>query len=235
MPLQRTHEGGALMLIDAANYSEQNTPANAGVPAIGGQSAGDRAGAQHRPRRLALRPHHARPIRCGTAPTACWSSYRPCEVTQERRGRLVRDADRRRDGAPRRRRTASIADDRRPTRCRTTCRRRTPIYMFDPAQQTLLIVAAPPAGFMYIDPVAHPAAHRAERDRRRPRSTRRSRRRTWACSTCAASTTPTAWAAWATRMLTAADLPAGCTHRDREDDADRPDDTRAPGRRHRAA
>lgn len=28
------------------------------------------------------------------------------------------------------------------------------IYMFDPAQQTWLVVAAPPAGFMYIDPVA---------------------------------------------------------------------------------
>jgi len=38
MPLSRTHEGGALVFIDAANYSEQNTPASAGVPASGGQS-----------------------------------------------------------------------------------------------------------------------------------------------------------------------------------------------------
>src|SRR5664279_73313 len=37
MPLSRTHEGGALMLIDAAHYSEQNTPAAAGVPTTGGQ------------------------------------------------------------------------------------------------------------------------------------------------------------------------------------------------------
>src|SRR6195952_3214096 len=37
MPLQRTKEGGAMMLIDAANYSEQNTPAKKSVPAIGGQ------------------------------------------------------------------------------------------------------------------------------------------------------------------------------------------------------
>ena len=37
MPLQRTQEGGALMIIDAANYSEANTPANSTVPAEGGQ------------------------------------------------------------------------------------------------------------------------------------------------------------------------------------------------------
>jgi hypothetical protein len=37
MPLSGTQEGGALMLIDVANYSEQNTPANTRVPAEGGQ------------------------------------------------------------------------------------------------------------------------------------------------------------------------------------------------------
>jgi hypothetical protein len=37
MPLSRTHEGGGLVMIDAANYSEQNTPANATVPVTGGQ------------------------------------------------------------------------------------------------------------------------------------------------------------------------------------------------------
>ena len=59
MPLSRTHEGGALVFIDAANYSEQNTPANS-------RRAGDRrpgrrstaAGAEHRRRPVAVRPHH---------------------------------------------------------------------------------------------------------------------------------------------------------------------------------
>src|SRR5258706_15442777 len=37
MPLSRTHEGGALVFIDAANYSEQNTPAGPGIAAQGGQ------------------------------------------------------------------------------------------------------------------------------------------------------------------------------------------------------
>ena len=39
MPLSGTQEGGALMLIDAANFSEQNTPANAqAVAGTGGQA-----------------------------------------------------------------------------------------------------------------------------------------------------------------------------------------------------
>jgi len=38
MSLSGTQEGGALMFIDAANYSEANTPANSTVPAAGGQS-----------------------------------------------------------------------------------------------------------------------------------------------------------------------------------------------------
>jgi hypothetical protein len=37
MPLSRTHEGGGLVMIDAANYSEQDTPASATAPAKGGQ------------------------------------------------------------------------------------------------------------------------------------------------------------------------------------------------------
>jgi Tol biopolymer transport system component len=39
MPLSGTQEGGALMFIDAANYSEQNTPASSSVPALGGQAS----------------------------------------------------------------------------------------------------------------------------------------------------------------------------------------------------
>ena len=37
MSLSGTDEGGALMLIDAERYSEQNTPANTTVPGPGGQ------------------------------------------------------------------------------------------------------------------------------------------------------------------------------------------------------
>ena len=46
MSLSGTQEGGSLMFIDAANYSEQdNTPANSTVPAAGGGTeGGDAAG-----------------------------------------------------------------------------------------------------------------------------------------------------------------------------------------------
>ena len=38
MPLSGTQEGGSLMMVDAARYSENNTPASSSVPAQGGQS-----------------------------------------------------------------------------------------------------------------------------------------------------------------------------------------------------
>jgi hypothetical protein len=151
MPLSGTQEGGALMLIDAANYSEENTPANPQVAAQGGQIQWTE-----------------RPIDLGrglsqygrvTAPFPLWDgtdrillAYRPCEVTRngvvvpcatlteaeralladETRSRVQQAADAVQDNAP-----AAYA-----------------IYMVDPAKQTFLIVAAPPAGFMYTDPVA---------------------------------------------------------------------------------
>src|SRR5262245_60372321 len=37
MSLSGTQEGGSLMMLDATNYSEQNTPATRSVPATGGQ------------------------------------------------------------------------------------------------------------------------------------------------------------------------------------------------------
>ena len=70
MPLSGTQEGGALMLVDAANFSENNAPARPGVTG-GGQRQMTRAGDQRRPRLLAVRPRRRRRTRCGTAPTAC--------------------------------------------------------------------------------------------------------------------------------------------------------------------
>jgi Hydrazine synthase alpha subunit middle domain len=149
MPLSGSQEGGALMIVDAANYSEYNTPASSSVPSQGGQVQAT-----------------VEPLDMGrglsfngraTAPYPLWDgsnrilvSWRPCEV---RRGtdvvpcttlssaeldRLASDrseadeaADELQDDVP-----ASYA-----------------VYMFDPVPQTWLIVAAPPPGFMYVDPV----------------------------------------------------------------------------------
>jgi hypothetical protein len=153
MPLSGTQEGGALMFIDAANYSENNTPASTSVPAQGGQ-------AQPVPADKPLETGRG-PSRFGrvTTPYPLWDgtnrvlvAFRPCEITDlgvvracanytdeqlarlGDRNRLAADAaaDPLRDDAP-----AAYA-----------------IYMFNPTDQSWLIVAAPPPGFMYTDPVA---------------------------------------------------------------------------------
>src|SRR4029434_10247188 len=81
MPLSGTHEGGALMLIDAANYSEQNTPASAQIVANGGQ-------VQWTEKEIDLGRGLSDFGRI-TAPFPLWDgtsrvllAYRPCEVTR---------------------------------------------------------------------------------------------------------------------------------------------------------
>ncbi len=151
MPLSRTHEGGALMFIDAANYSEQNTPANSGVPTTGGQT---QATAQE----LNYGGGVSRYGRV-TTPYPLWDgtdrvlvSYTPCEVS--RSGVIVScatltDAE-----------MARISDNNRLVvdEQADTLQNNVPpsyaVYMFDPKMQTFLIVAAPPPGFMYTHPVA---------------------------------------------------------------------------------
>ena len=151
MPLSRTHEGGALMFIDAANYSEQNTPVNPGVPALGGQQQA-MTQALNYDRGLS-------PFGRVTTPYPLWDGsnrillgYTPCEVS--RAGVVVAcatltaaeitrlsDSNRLVDAAQ----ADTLQDNVAPTYA---------IYMFDPAQQTMLNIAAPPAGFMYTHPVA---------------------------------------------------------------------------------
>ena len=151
MPLSGTQEGGALMLIDAANYSEQNTPANAQVVGQGGQ-------VQWTEKEIDLGRGLSQFGRI-SAPFPLWDgtnrvlvAYRPCEVT--RNGAVVpcatlTDAER-----------AMLADDTmsRAQQALLPVQDNAPavysIYMVDPSKQTFLIVAAPPAGFMYTDPVA---------------------------------------------------------------------------------
>ncbi len=150
MPLSRTHEGGGLMLVDVANYSEQNTPANSSVPTEGGQTH-----ATDQP--LNLGGGLSRYGRV-TTPFPLWDgtdrflvAYRPCEVsrgtdvvscatlTDEEMARLADDNRSEADVA-----ADEVQDNVPPPYA---------IYMFDPAKQTWLNVAAPPPGFMYTDPV----------------------------------------------------------------------------------
>nr|WP_295775363.1 hypothetical protein [Rhodoferax sp.] len=151
MPLSRTDEGGGLVMVDAANYSEKDTPANATAPALGGQK-------QMTLQELNIDGGASLYGRV-TTPYPLWDGtdrvlvgFTPCEVA--RKGIVVscatltpdelarvNDENRSRSEAN----TDEIQNNVRPTYA---------IYMFDPAKQTFLIVAAPPPGFMYTHPVA---------------------------------------------------------------------------------
>ncbi len=151
MPLSRTQEGGALMLIDAANFSENDTKANAQVAASQGQ------------RQITLQTINDgrgfSPFGRVTSPYPLWDStnrilmsYRPCEVTKNNvvvpcatltPEEIARLGDMNRLAAEA---AADAVQDNVPASYA--------VYMYDPQQQTQQIVAAPPTGFMYVDAVA---------------------------------------------------------------------------------
>jgi hypothetical protein len=151
MPLSRTHEGGALMFIDAANYSEQNTPVSPGVPAIGGQQQGTTQALNYGTG-LSTYGRITTPYPLWDGSNRILLGYTPCEVS--RAGVVVAcatltaaeltslgDSSRLIDAVQ----NDTLQDNVAPTYA---------IYMFDPERQTMLNIAAPPAGFMYTHPVA---------------------------------------------------------------------------------
>ena len=151
MPLSRTQEGGSLQMIDAARYSEQNTPANSTVPAQGGQlEATDRS--LNSGRGLSLLGRATTPYPLWDGSDRVLVAWRPCEVT--RGGAVVSctsltDAEKARLQDTERAVDAVAADTVQDNAPSTYA-----IYMYDPKKQTWLIVAAPPAGFMFTDPIA---------------------------------------------------------------------------------
>lgn len=151
MPLSRTHEGGALVFIDAANYSEQNTPANSSVPATGGQS-------YPTAQVLSFGGGVSQYGRV-TTPYPLWDgtdrvlvSYTPCEVS--RSGVVVSCATLTADEMTRLSDMNRLVADEEADTLKDNVPPSYAVYMFDPAKQTWLIVAAPPTGFMYTKPVA---------------------------------------------------------------------------------
>jgi hypothetical protein len=150
MSLSGTREGGALMLVDVANFSENNMPADRRVTALAGQ-----------------RDLTATPIPQGrglslvgraTSPYPLWDgtdrvlvAFHTCEVTRDNvvipcsqltPEEITRLNSNRTDAEE----AADTVQDNVPPIYS--------IYMYDARAQTWLIVAAPPAGFMYVDPVA---------------------------------------------------------------------------------
>jgi len=151
MPLSRTQEGGALMLIDAANFSENNTKANAQVQATEGQ------------RQITLQTINDgrgfSPFGRVTSPYPLWDgtnrilmSYRPCEVTKD--NVVVPCATLTTEEIARLSDMNRLAADVATDAVRDNVPASYAVYMYDPRQQTQQIVAAPPTGFMYVDAVA---------------------------------------------------------------------------------
>ena len=151
MSLSGTQEGGSLMFIDAANYSEHNTPANTTVSPTGGQAeVTDKPLNQGRGLSLFGRITTPYPLWDGT--NRVLLGYRPCEVT--RMGVVIPCVNLTADEI------ALLEDENmtRDQRATQAVQDNVPasyaIYMYDPGPQTWLIVAAPPPGFMNTDPVA---------------------------------------------------------------------------------
>ena len=150
VPLSRSQEGGALMFIDAANYSEQNTPANSSVPAQGGQVQASTESLDME-RGLSLNGRATSPYPLWDGSNRVLVSWRPCEVSRGgavvacstlTAAELARISD---EDRPEAEAAADELQDDVPASYA--------VYMFDPAAQTWLIVAAPPPGFMYLDAV----------------------------------------------------------------------------------
>jgi hypothetical protein len=150
MSLSGTQEGGALMFIDVARYSEQNTPAVREVPLAGGQQEVT-AEALEQGRGLSPNGRVTSPYPLWDGTDRVLVAWTPCEVS--RSGDIVpcatlTAAERERlqaiDRTP-----ADVAADELQANVPASYA----IYMFDPKDQTWLIVAAPPQGFMLTDPV----------------------------------------------------------------------------------
>jgi len=151
MPLDRTDEGGALVFVDAANYSEQNTPANATVPAQGGQTQ-PTAQALNYGGGLSQYGRVSSPYPLWDGTNRVLLAYTPCEVYNM--GVVVSCATLSAADIARVSAENRLVADVKADPIQTNVPPSYAIYMFDPVQKTFLIVAAPPAGYIYDHPVA---------------------------------------------------------------------------------
>jgi len=137
------------MLIDAANFSEENTPATPGVTGAGISQA--TAQQLDIGRGLSQYGRISTPYPLWDGTDRILVSYTPCEVS--RSGVVVScatltAAEKDRLGMER------LNEDVAADELKTNVRPSYAIYMFDPNAQTFLIVAAPPPGMMNMHPVA---------------------------------------------------------------------------------
>src|SRR6478735_929079 len=149
MSLSGTNEGGGLMLIDAGNFSEENTPATPGMTGAGIRQAA--AEELDIGRGLSQYGRISTPYPLWDGTDRVLVSFTPCEVS--RGGAVVScatltAAEKSRLGEER------LTEDIQADELQDNVRPSYAIYMFDPKAQTFLIVAAPPPGMMNTHPVA---------------------------------------------------------------------------------
>ncbi|MBV9892229.1 MAG: hypothetical protein JO090_15250, partial [Rhizobacter sp.] len=149
MPLSGTHEGGGLVFIDAANFSEQNSPIAPGITGTGQHQA--TAQQLSLGKGLSLYGRISSPHSLWDGTDRLLVSYAPCEASNQ--GVVVScqtlsAADIARLGTERL--NSEVAKDPLQDNVPPSYG----IYMFDPNAQTFLIVAAPPPGFANLHPVA---------------------------------------------------------------------------------
>lgn len=150
MPLDRTQEGGALMFINAANYTEQNTPANKSYPAQGGQ-AQPTTQALNSGTGISLYGRISAPFPLLDGTNRLLLAYAPCEVT--RSGVVVPCATLSAAEIARLNQNNRLIAQIQADPLQNNVPPSYAIYMYDPSAQTWLNVAIPPAGFMYDHPV----------------------------------------------------------------------------------
>lgn len=85
MPLSGTHEGGALMVLDVLNYSEQNTPANSRVPKTGGQQQVTQRPLEFDTRNISINGRVTTPYPLWDGSNRVLVAFNPCQVTYNRR------------------------------------------------------------------------------------------------------------------------------------------------------
>ncbi len=206
MSLSGTQEGGSLQFIDAANYSEINTPANAAVPAQGGQREGTKE-RMNDGRGLSEFGRISAPYPLWDGTDRILLAWRPCQVT--RNGQVIAcdnlTADERAmlstPMTPAQRAAAPVQDNAPAAYA---------IYMFDPRDNTWLVVASPPPGFMYTDPVAIQA--RKEPNAAQPTTVDAAlKAQNLALIEVRSVYDTDGLNRMAEQMLVAADLPAGCS------------------------
>jgi hypothetical protein len=150
MPLSGTHEGGGLVFIDAANFSEQNTPANPGVTGTGQTQA--TAQLLSLGRGLSQYGRVSTPFPLWDGTDRVLVSFTPCEV--RKKGIVVACATLTAAEMARLGDGERLVEDIAADEIQDNVKPSYAVYMFDPKAQTFLIVAAPPPGKMNHHPVA---------------------------------------------------------------------------------